>query len=116
MKFPIRKVLLVIILVASTIHLVKDITQDIMQIPTLLDNFGDIREDLSGFSSIAQQIFFGVAVLSVIGEIFLVVTIPLALKRSPSKLDRSILFVTLAILAFFFYCFLLDPRFIIFSR
>lgn len=49
-KFTLWKIILVPIFILLLLHFLKDITQDVLGIPTILDLMGNIQEDISGFS------------------------------------------------------------------
>jgi hypothetical protein len=94
------------------IHFLKDITQDILKVATPLDIFGDVKEDLSLFSPFFKGAFYVLGVGSFIGELFLLISIPLVLKRKTfSRLELVVLIVVILILLFFIWAALLDPRF-----
>lgn len=100
------------IFVLSLIHLLKDITQDILKIPTWLDVLGDVKEDISSFPLLFQKLFFILGICSVAGEVFLLTAIPLALKsKKISRVDYAIGIVVVSLLVFFALATLLDPRY-----
>ena len=90
----------------------KDITQDILKIPTPFDLLGDVKEDLSSFLDFTQNLFTFLGVGSFIAEAFLLISIPIVLKRKGSAfLEKVVLVVILSLLLFFLVATLLDPRF-----
>jgi len=95
------------------VHFAKDITQDILKISTPLDIFGDAKEDLSGLSTITKNLYlYGLGGLSFIVEIFLLVSIPVVLKRKRyTKLEKYVTIATIFLLLFFVVATILDPRF-----
>jgi len=104
--------LLPFVFIFILVHFLKDITQDILKIPTPLDYLGDVKEDLSSFPVLFQNIFMLFGVASFIAEAFLLVAIPVAIiRREITSLDRIIFLTFLALVAFFLLATLLDPRF-----
>lgn len=95
------------------IHFLKDITQDIFRIETPLDIFGDVKENLSSLSSTAQNLYYyGLGGLSFFAEAFLLISIPVVLKRKQfSKLEKYVLIISVALLLFFVVAILQDPRY-----
>jgi len=106
------RLLLPFLYVFILVHFLKDITQDILKIPTFLDLFGDVKEDLSSLPVFAHNLFMFLGVSSFIAEAFLLISIPVVLKRKESAfLEKVVQVVTLALLLFFLVAILLDPRF-----
>jgi hypothetical protein len=106
-----RKIL-PILWVVVFIHFLKDITQDILQITTFLDWFGNIQEDLSGLPFLVRDFIIASGYLSFFGEIFLLVAIPIVKKRNSfSKLEAWIIGVLIFMLIYFPIVLFLDPRF-----
>lgn len=101
MKSKLLNFILIIIFALFFIHFFKDVTQDILKIATPLDYLGDVKEILSSFSLTTRIIYFIFGVLSVIGEIFLVVTIPMFLYKKKIKLLKSIYIVTILLIIYF---------------
>lgn len=94
------------------VHFLKDITQDILKISTPLDLLGDVKEDLSRFPIFIQNLFVLLGIGSFISEVFLLVSIPVVMKRKETTtLEKVILVVIMALLLFFLVATLLDPRF-----
>lgn len=111
-----KKFLLWLIFVAILIHFLKDITQDILQISTPLDIFGNVKEDLSGFPQIIKIGFFILGIISFLSEIFLLISIPFVnLYKTGHKLEKFVWLNTCFILVFFISAILLDPRYSIFN-
>lgn len=109
MKFW-RKILPILWIVVF-IHFLKDITQDILQISTFLDWFGNIQEDLSGLSNFFRILITTAGILSVFAEMFLLISIPIIKKRSYfSKLEVWVIGVVIFMLIYFSVVFFLDPR------
>ncbi|MFH0749441.1 MAG: hypothetical protein V1917_00825 [Candidatus Gottesmanbacteria bacterium] len=103
--------LLPILYIFVLIHFLKDITQDILKIPTFLDLLGDVREDISSFPLVIQNIFTLLGYGSFVAEIFLLVSIPITLKKKEmSVLEKVVVAVVLFLLFFFMAAILLDPR------
>ena len=94
-------------------HFLKDITQDILRIETPLDIFGDIKEDLSRLPKITQSLYFyGLGSLSFLAEGFLLVSIPVVLKRKKfSKLEKYVVMAIVFLFVFFLIATILDPRY-----
>lgn len=110
--FKLWRRLLPFLYVFVFIHFLKDITQDILKIPTPLDLFGDVKEDLSSFSIFAQNLFMLLGVSSFIAEAFLLVAIPAVIrKKRVTLLEKTIFVVVVALILFFLMAILLDPRF-----
>jgi len=108
-SFKIRKLIIWIILIFTTLHLIKDITQDILNIPTFLDYFGNIQEDLSRQAPIIAAIFYFFAYLSFIVEMIIII---LGLRYT-IKMDKMtfkiIMMLFCALITFFIICTLFDP-------
>lgn len=111
--FKIWRFFLPLLFIFVLIHFLKDLTQDILKISTPLDLFGDVREDLSFLPRPLQNIYlYGLGGLSIIAEVFLLITIPKVWKRKEfTKLDRWILIVVAFLMVFFITATILDPRF-----
>jgi hypothetical protein len=104
--------LLPILYILVLAHFLKDITQDILHIPTFLDLLGDVKEDLSSFPVIIQNIFILLGYGSFIAEIFLLLSIPVILQRKKiSGLEKVVGTMVLFLVFFFVVATLLDPRF-----
>ena len=109
--YRIWRVFLPLIFIVILAHFIKDITQDILKIPTPLDLLGDIHEDLSAFPVYVQSIFVGLGISSFFVEAFLLVSIPLIMKRDVSKsLEKAVWFMLAILLLYFLTVTLLDPR------
>jgi len=111
--FKIWRFILPFLFIFFLIHFLKDITQDILKITTPLDIFGDAKEDLSFLSPTLQNIFlYGLGGLSFLAEIFLLISIPVVLKRKKfSKLEKVVFITIVLLVLFFIICTLLDPRY-----
>ncbi len=106
------KIFLLLIFTVFFVHLVKDITQDVLQISTPLDYLGNAQEDLSMFPSIVKFVFTIFGYISVIAEIFIIVCIALFIKDGSKIYLLKLIFSTLILmLIYFFSATLLDPRF-----
>ena len=101
MKNKLLNFFLIIIFIIFFTHLLKDITQDILHIQTSLDYLGDVKEVFSSFTPIIKIIYFIFGVLSVLGEIFLVITIPMFLFKKRGNLLKSIYIVTIFLITYF---------------
>ena len=100
------------IFIVILVHFIKDITQDILKIPSPLDLLGDVQEDLSIFPIYARSIFVGLGISSFFAEAFLLISIPLLMKKNIPRVLEKVVWVILAILFLYFViATLLDPRF-----
>ncbi|HAI22526.1 TPA: hypothetical protein DCP77_00570 [Candidatus Collierbacteria bacterium] len=108
----VRSFLLSLIWVVTLIHFLKDITQDILRIPTIFDVFGNIQEDLSHLPYWIQLLIFSAGIGSVLAEIFLLISIPIIKhRRESSTLEKWVVGVVIFMLIYFPIVILLDPRF-----
>lgn len=110
--FLLWKIVLIPVFVFVIIHFLKDITQDLLGIPTVLDIFGDAKEDLSSFPESFVWFYHWFMVNTFFLEIYLVFSIPKTWRRKNfSKTDiitfSSIIYLIIA----FSTAILLDPRF-----
>jgi len=104
-----KKILLGFIFFVVLIHFLKDITQDLFGISTILDNLGNIEEDISAFPLWLEYFYHWTMVNTVIGEIVLLVLIPKYIFRSISVFEkRLIIGFLLYIPSMFFVAFLLS--------
>lgn len=108
-----KKKFLAVLWLIVLIHFLKDITQDVLQVSTTLDMFGDIKENLEWLPAWAQNIYLYVfGVLSILAELTLLITIPVSLLKKETKLtNRFISYNFWYLMLFFFVAVLLDPRF-----
>lgn len=89
----------------------KDITQDILQVPTILDVFGNIRGDVSWLPSYLQWLVYGAGVGSFLAEMFLLITLPVIIKKNTtSLLVKWVIGVLFFMLVYFPVVIFLDPR------
>ncbi len=108
----VRSFLLSLIWVVTLIHFLKDITQDILGIPTFLDMFGNIQEDLGALPYWVRLSIIGAGIGSFLAEIFLLVSIPIIKhRRETSTLEKWVVGVVIFMLVYFPLVILLDPRF-----
>ena len=108
-----RHFVLLFILIFFSLHLAKDITQDILRLGTPLDYLGNVQEDLSIFPSIVKQSFTIFGFISLALELAVIICVILFFTH-PSKyfrLLRPILVVPGILLFYFLIAVLLDPRF-----
>jgi hypothetical protein len=107
-----KKILLVLVWVAATIHFLKDITQDFLKVSSPLDTFGNITENLTWLPRWGQDIYlYGLGGLSVIAEVILMYTIPFVIFDKGTQIKYKLIkccFIYLFI--FFAIAILLDPR------
>ena len=103
---------IVIVWFVVLIHFLKDITQDILHIPTFLDVFGDIHENVSWLPSRMQGLIYSAGVGSFIAEILLLIALPIVRKNKEiSSLEKWTIGVVIFMLIYFPVVILLDPRF-----
>lgn len=103
---------LLIIFLVIFVHFLKDITQDILKVPTFLDLFGNVNEDLSVFPLLVQQIIIALGFVSFGIEVFLIVAIPKVIKnKENSKLEKYVLASLLFLITYFISVTLMDPRY-----
>jgi|SRR3989339_636479 len=111
-KLQIWRSFLVVVWVVVLIHFLKDITQDILRIPTILDVFGNIQEDISWLPQYLQYLVYGAGIGSFLAEIFLLISIPIVRKNNTlRKLEMWVAGVVIFMLIYFPVVFFLDPRF-----
>lgn len=97
------------------IHFLKDITQDLLKISTPLDLLGDVKENFQGLPGWLQTVYLGIGISSLIAEIFILVSAPIMIRRRVfSNLERWVLIVLIALLAYFLMAVQLDPRYSLF--
>ncbi|MBI5122465.1 DUF192 domain-containing protein [Candidatus Roizmanbacteria bacterium] len=101
MKNKLINLFLVIIFIIFFVHLLKDITQDILKIKTPLDYIGDLKEVFSSFSKQVLIIYYIFGILSILGEVFLVILIPLLLFKKRKNLLKPILIITAFLIVYF---------------
>jgi len=101
MKNKLLNFFLITFFIIFFVHLLKDITQDILKISTPLDYIGDLKEILSSFSLSTQIIYYAFGVLSVIAELFLVIAIPIYLFKKKKNLLISIYLITIFLVTYF---------------
>lgn len=111
--YSIKNKLLLVLWLIVLIHFLKDITQDLLQITTVLDIFGDAKENLAWLPVWAQGIYLYIfGGLSVLAEITLLVTIPISLLRGETNVTyRLIKYCYWYLAIFFLVAILLDTRF-----
>lgn len=94
------------------VHFLKDITQDILKIPTFLDLLGNVNEDLSLFPPPIRQIITTLGLVSFVIEAFLIVTIPKVIKnKENSKLEKYVIGTLLFLIIYFISVTLMDPHY-----
>lgn len=81
MFYKIWKFSLALIFLVILIHFLKDITQDIFGLVTILDKFGNIEEDISYFPTWLTWLYHWAWVNAFFAEIAIIVTIPLKVKE-----------------------------------
>jgi hypothetical protein len=99
--YKIWRFFLPFIFVFVLIHFIKDITQDILQIETVLDIFGNACEDISGFSNLLKMLWVWAGVNSFLLEFFLLISLPLLIRNKTfSKLELYSIIATVLLLLF----------------
>jgi hypothetical protein len=107
----VRQYILTLIWIIVLTHFLKDITQDILKIPTFLDTFGNIQEDVSWLPIWTQHLIFGAGISSFLAEIFLLISIPIVKNRKKkSSLEKWVVGAIIFMFVYFPIVFLLDPR------
>ncbi len=81
MIYKIWKFSLLVIFLAVLFHFLKDITQDIFGLATVLDKFGNIEEDISYFPMWLTWLYHWAWVNVFFAEIAIVIIIPLKIKE-----------------------------------
>lgn len=101
-----------VVFLVVLVHFLKDVTQDILKIPTFLDLLGNVNEDLSAFPLIVRQIIITLGFISFVLEAFLIVAIPKIMKhKENSKLEKFVIASVLFLIIYFIYVTLMDPRY-----
>lgn len=110
--YKVWRFLLPFIFLIVFVHFLKDITQDILKIPTALDLLGNVNEDLSVFPPYVQHLIIGLGFISFGVETFLVVAIPQVIKNKKNTKLENFVIVSLLFLVFYFISVtLMDPRY-----
>lgn len=81
MFYKIWKFSLIFIFLTVLIHFLKDITQDIFGLATILDKFGNIEEDISYFPIWLTWLYHWAWVNAFFSEIATILIIPLKIKE-----------------------------------
>jgi len=103
---------LVAVWAVALVHFLKDITQDILHIPTFLDMLGNIQEDISWLPKYLQWLVYGAGIGSFLAEIVLLIAIPIVKKGERfSRLEGWIVGIIVFMLIYFLVVIILDPRF-----
>lgn len=106
------QIFLVPVFVFVVIHFTKDVTQDLLGLPTYLDVFGDIKEDISRFSFPFTWFYHWFMVNTFFLELFLLIYTPKTWQRKYfSRVDTVILASIIYLIVAFATAILLDPRF-----
>jgi hypothetical protein len=115
-KKEMKKLGLKFIFIVTLVHFLKDITQDILRIPTILDRLGNIQEDLTHLPSFLANIIIVTGYLSFLGEIAILVLTPLILKNNFRNKTYNMVFLSIVIvlLIYFITATFLDPKVIYF--
>ena len=92
-----KKLLLLAIWIIMLIHFLKDMTQDILGIPSVLDLFGNIQENTSTFPIWLEYLYHWAMVNTFIGELILIFLIPKYIFKTINRLEK------LLIIGFIFY-------------
>jgi len=91
MKLTSKRIIVSIILIITTIHFLKDITQDILGIETSLDKLGDIQENINQFPMWFEWFWHWAMVNTFIGEFVLIILLPKYILKSISKTEKYII-------------------------
>jgi hypothetical protein len=107
-----RRVLLIFAWLVICVHFLKDVTQDILQIPTALDILGNVEEKVDHLLFMIQFFIYIAGVGSFLSEIFLLVAIPIVLRgRGSTKLARLTSTTLVCLIVYFAVIVFFDPRF-----
>lgn len=101
MKNKLLKLFLIIIFFIFLTHLLKDIIEDILKVKNPLGYIFNLKEVTSTFNSLDRLIYYFFGVLSVLGEIFLTISIPLFLFKKKKRLLKYI-YIVIAFLVVYF--------------
>lgn len=85
------RILLLIVWIIVLVHFLKDVTQDLFGLATILDNLGNIEEDISSFPLWLEYLYHWAMVNTVIGEIILIVLIPKYIFKAISSLEKRLI-------------------------
>ncbi len=112
-----RKITIKIIFIVVLIHFIKDITQDILHIPSIFDFLGNINENLSSLNPIITKTILFLGYLSFFVEITILIVIPIILKNNfqNRKLTKFLLGIVLYLVIYFLSVSFLDPNLVIFN-
>ncbi|MBI5414397.1 hypothetical protein HZA38_02685 [Candidatus Peregrinibacteria bacterium] len=88
----------------------KDITQDILRIPTPLNSLGNIQEDFSQFPNWFEWFFFLLGTVSFLVEIFIIIAIPLILIKKKTDFIKYIVGSVCFLILYFLCAALFDPK------
>jgi len=102
-KNQLIKILLLLAWIIVVVHLIKDITQDLLGISSVLDNLGNIEEDTSSFPLWLEYLYHWAMINTVIGEAILIYLIPKYIFKSVTKLERILIIVFLIYIPFMFF-------------
>jgi hypothetical protein len=108
-----KNILLLVLWLFVTVHLLKDFTQDILMIPTVLDKLGNVQENLNWLPKSFNTFYiYFLGTLSVIAELVIVVSVPFMLVKTAShSVIKLVKASGIFLLAFFTIALLLDPKF-----
>lgn len=85
------RILLLIVWIIVLVHFLKDVTQDLFGLVTILDNLGNIEEDISSFPLWLEYLYHWAMVNTVIGEIILIMLIPKYIFKAISSLEKRLI-------------------------
>ncbi len=111
-RLKIRKIVIWIILIFTFIHFLKDITQDIFRIPTVLDYFGNIQEDITNYSPFSKTIYLTVAYLSGFTEIMIIWFCIQYIRQANQVIFRNTLLLLSVLLSIYLLFAFYDPKII----
>lgn len=99
--YRIWRLSLPVIFILVSVHFARDVTQDVFGIEPVLDAFGGITPDLSGFSMIMQHLYIWAAVNTYFAELFLIIAVPLLFSgKHFSRLEACSMFSAAYLLLF----------------
>ncbi len=82
MFYKIWKTSLIFFFVLVCLHFLKDITQDILSVPTVLDNLGNIEENINYFPMWLTWLYHWAWVNAFFAELAIILLIPLKFKET----------------------------------
>lgn len=87
-----KKILGIVLWLIILVHFLKDITQDILGISTVLDSLGNIEEDITSFPTWLEYLYHWAMVNTVIGELTLIFLIPKYIFKSIGNTEKLLIY------------------------